>query len=168
MQENLSAPQSNLALPKEPKKKFPILDVVIILSAVFVVTFLAYLVVNPSKENSDVRNVHRSADVSSILTSVSGYIDVHGEIPEQIPLSNECVDHGNEICKSGPYNCKDLVDLSFLDTSDGEIFSTPIDPQNRSINGTGYYIHHNGEGLITVCAPYAERNVEVSFSKYIY
>ena len=152
----------------EEKKGFSILDFFIILSALFVVAFLGYLVINPDKENSDTRNVYRSADVSAILTSISAYVNETGEIPEQLPYGDTCVTHGNEICKTGPYDCTDLVDLSFLNSGESDSFSTPVDPLNRTINGTGYYVYHDGRGLITVCAPYAERNTEISFSKYIY
>lgn len=161
------APQKTIPIAKE--KGFTFLDVLIILSALFVVGLLGYLVINPNKESSDIRNVYRSADISSILTSITAYVSKHGDIPEQIPYATTCVTHGNEICKTGPYDCTDLVDLAFLNTADsGDSFSTPVDPLNRTINGTGYYIYHNGQGSITVCAPYAERGVEISFSKYIY
>ena len=150
------------------KKGFSILDFLIILSALFVVAFLAYLVINPDKENSDTRNVYRSADVSAILTSITAYVNKTGEIPEEIPYGDTCVTHGNEICKTGPYDCTDLVNLSFLNEGGSESFSTPVDPLNRTINGSGYYVYHDSRGMVTVCAPYAERNTEISFSKYIY
>ena len=160
------APQKMVV--EEEKKGFSILDAFIILAALFIVGFLGYLVINPNKEDSDTRNVYRSADVSAILTSVSAYVSEHGEIPEAIPVADTCVTYGNEICKTGPYDCTDLVDLSFLNGGGSESFSTPVDPLNRTINGSGYYVYHDGQGLITVCAPYAERNTEISFSKYIY
>lgn len=171
MEPNLSVPQSQYIISQVAKKekKFSVLDGLIILSAFVVVGLLAYMVINPDKEDSDVRNVHRSADISSVLTSVVGYTKTHGEISEEIPFSENCVSYGNEICKSGATECTDMVDLSFLSsTNTDDLFSVPVDPQNLSINGTGYYIYHNGEGMITVCSPYAERNVKISFSKYIY
>jgi hypothetical protein len=171
MEQNLSAPQSQYVINKVGKKesRFSILDVLIILSALFVVGLLAYLIINPDKESSDLRNVHRSADISAILTSVVAYVNIHGDIPEEIPMADNCVTYGNEICKSGSSDCTDLVDISFLNSSNtDDVFNVPVDPQNLSVNGTGYYIYHNGEGEISVCAPYAERNVEISFSKYIY
>jgi hypothetical protein len=159
------APQKPVV--KEEKKGFSLLDALIILAALFIVGFLGYLVINPDKQDSDTRNVYRSADVSAILTSISAYVNEKGEIPDAIPLAKTCVIHGNEICKTGPYDCTDLVDLSFLNSGGSDSFSTPVDPLNRTINGSGYYVYHDGQGLITVCAPYAERNTEISFSKFI-
>lgn len=153
------------------KKGFSILDFLVILSAFFVIAFLGYLVLNPSKQGAEERNLHRSADLSTILTSVLNYASKKGDIPESIPLNRECVAVGNEICRIGPYNCKGLVDLAFLadDTEDPvKVLTLPVDPANKSVNGTGYYISHDGEGNITVCAPYAERNVEISFTKFVF
>lgn len=155
---------------EKEKKGFSILDFLVILSALFVIGFLGYLVLNPDKEGADRRNVRRSADVSSVLTMLSSYVDKQGEIPEEIPISKECVTMGNEICKMGPYDCEGLVDMSFLSevqVNTNEVLSIPSDPVNKSLNGTGYYISQDGRGNVTMCAPYAERNVEISFTKVV-
>ncbi len=156
---------------KSVEKGFSILDFLVIVCALFVIAFIAYLVLNPDKKGADQRNIYRSADIASILTTVSAYVDELGEIPEEIPITKNCVSLGNEICKMGPYDCKGLVNLSFL----GEIKNTtqkitalPSDPTTKSVNGTGYYISQDGQGNVTVCAPYAERNVTISFTKYLF
>ena len=182
MQEGKTAPNSGIDLlykeqlqqkveEKPSSKGFSILDFLVIISAFFVIGFLGYLVLNPEKQGADERNVHRSADVASILTAVSNYIDSKGEIPSNIPINSECIAVGNEICKIGPYDCKGLVDLSFLTSngsSDGGVISLPTDPSSKSVNGSGYYISQDGQGNITICAPYAERNVDISFSKFVF
>jgi len=182
MQEGKTAPNSGIDLlykeqlqqkveEKPSSKGFSILDFLVIISAFFVIGFLGYLVLNPEKQGADERNVHRSADVASILTAVSNYIDLKGEIPSNIPINSNCVSVGNEICKIGPYDCKGLVDLSFLTSngnSNGGVISLPTDPSSKSINGSGYYISQDGQGNITICAPYAERNVDISFSKFVF
>lgn len=154
---------------KESKERLKFTEFLLILSAVGIVVFLALLYINPSKEASEARNLQRSADTSSILSSVSSYFDTEKVIPEQIPTSKNCVEYRNEICKSGPYNCRDLVNMSFLTKENAETFiSMPSDPLHVSINGTGYFISNIGEGEIEVCAPYAERNKEISFSIHLY
>lgn len=154
---------------KVSSEGFSFLDFFVIISAFFVIAFLGYLVLNPDKQGADERNVHRSADISSILTSLSNHINSTGEIPDNIPVNKECVAVGNEICKIGPYNCKGLVDLSFLaDPAKENVLSLPSDPVSKSVNGTGYYISQDGQGNVTVCAPYAERNVQISFTKYVF
>ena len=155
--------------PPVDKGGFSFLDFLVILSAFLVIAFLGYLVLNPDKQGADERNMHRSADIASILTSISNYVNTTGEIPEAIPVNKECVAIGNEICKIGPYNCKGLVDLSFLvDSDNSKLTSLPTDPVNKSVNGTGYYISYDGAGNVTICAPYAERNVNISFTRLVF
>jgi len=154
---------------KEPKEeKFNILEILVVLSAFVVIGLLALLAINPSKEAAEARNMKRTADVSTILSHVSAYNNQYAEIPEQIPKSDICVNFGNEICKSGPYNCTDLVNMTFLSREDEELVVMPQDPLYISINGTGYYISQDSKGYVTVCAPYAERNEKISFSKIMY
>lgn len=150
------------------EEKFNILEILVVISAFVVMGLLALLAINPSKEAAEARNIKRTADVSAILSYVSGYNNQYGEIPEQIPKSDTCVNFGNEICKTGPYNCTDLVDMSFLSKDQEELIVMPQDPLYISINGTGYYISKDGKGYVTVCAPHAERNEKISFSKLMY
>jgi competence protein ComGC len=154
---------------EEHRVIFNILEILVILSAITVVGLLFLLAVNPNKEASEARNLKRKADVSYILSTVSSYSESNNTIDEEIPISNACVNFGNEICRTGPYNCKDLVNMDFLSKQNtDELVIMPTDPLYISINGTGYFISNNGKGLITVCAPYSERNEEISFSKFLY
>ena len=149
-------------------EKFNILEILVVFSAFVVMGLLALLAINPGKEADEARNIKRAADVSAILSHVSAYNNQYGEIPSEIPKNNVCVNYGNEICKSGPYDCSDLVNMSFLSMGEEELVVIPQDPLYISINGTGYYIAQNEEGLVTVCAPHAERNEKISFSKLMY
>lgn len=171
--ETLATPiseETKQKLKEEPKrKKYSFLEILIVLSAIGVVVTLAFLAINPGKKGAEARNLQRQADVSYILSQISSYSKTKTGIPEGIPVTEECVIFGNEICKIGPYECGDFVDLSMLDNPNSdESVKIPSDPMYISINGTGYYIHHDGRGAITVCAPYAERNKEISFTKYLY
>ena len=149
-------------------EKFNTLEILVVLSAFVVIGLLVLLVINPGKEAAELRNIRRVADVSSILSNVRAYNNQYKEIPSEIPRASACVDYGNEICKSGPYDCSELVNMSFLTREYEELVVIPQDPLYISINGTGYYIAQDGEGLVTVCAPYAERNEKISFSKLMY
>lgn len=153
-------------VPVKKEEKFKFLDILVVISAITVVGLLVLLAINPSKQASEARNIKRIADVSSILTMVSSYTNKSNQIPDIIPLKDVCVDFGNEICKSGPNDCTDLVNISSLYMD--ELVVLPEDPLYISINGTGYYISQSKEGLVTVCAPHAERNEKISFSKLMY
>ncbi|HCC67716.1 TPA: hypothetical protein DEP90_00680 [Patescibacteria group bacterium] len=173
--ENLATPLSEqskaIINTKEQgkKKNYTFIEILVVISAIGVVVVLALLAINPGKEGAEARNLQRQADISYILTEVSAYSRANQEIPYEIPVTYECVVLGNEICKIGPYDCEDLVNLSILNDPDSEnVTQMPTDPLYISVNGTGYYIFQDGEGGVTVCAPYAERNKEISFTKYLY
>ena len=154
---------------KENPNRFKITEIMVVLSALGVLIFLILLIINPNKESAEARNLKRSADTSMILSYVSSYVSAQSDIPEAIPSSTECVEYGNEICKTGPYDCTDLVNMKFFNEKDSEeLLIMPNDPRYISVNGTGYFIFHDGKGTVTVCAPHAERNEKISFSKYMY
>lgn len=162
-------PQKPLEEQKKESNKFNFLEILIIISALAVVVMLVLLAINPNKQAAEARNMQRKADVSMILSQVSSYVLRNYHIPSEIPTTKSCVEYMNEICKTGPYDCTDLVNMSFLNqVNTEELVIMPNDPEHISINGTGYYIFNDGSGVITVCAPYAERNEEISFSKYMY
>jgi hypothetical protein len=163
----------NLIKKKEPIKKeqFTLLDILVMLSALFVIIFFVYLIINPGKRGSDKRNTQRAGDIETIISLLSSYIEKEGEIPENIPEGENCMQYGHEICKSGPSDCAGLVNLSYLVETENEgeqVLSLPEDPMVSASNGTGYYIVQDGGGYITVCAPNAERKVEISLKKYMY
>jgi hypothetical protein len=174
--ENLSVPisQNSINLIKKQPKRKPkliskILEIGVVISAIAVVIILALLAINPGKKGSEARNLQRQADISYILTLVSQYSRTSKGIPNEINITDDVVLSGNEICKIGPYDCKDYTDLNFLNySSNQDNINIPTDPLYLSINGTGYYINQDGQGSITVSAPYAERNKEISFTKYLY
>lgn len=158
---------------EEPKEEgeggFKILEILVVISAFVVMGLLALLAINPSKEAAEARNIKRTADISAILSFVSSYNNISGEIPEEIPIDKACVNFGNEICKTGPYDCSDLVNMAFLaQKGSEELIVMPQDPLYISMNGTGYYVSRSNEGQVTVCAPHAERNEKISFSKLMY
>lgn len=151
------------------KRGYSIFEILVVLSAIGVVVVLAMLAINPGKKGAEARNAQRMADISYILAEVTMYSKKKASIPTVIPTSDQCVGFNQEICKTGPYDCSEFVDLSFLnDPNSDNITQMPTDPLYVSINGTGYYISQDGRGSITVCAPYAERNEEITFTKYLY
>lgn len=154
---------------KGKKKNYSTLEILIVISAIAIVIALVLLGINPGKKGSEARNSKRRADISYIHTQVSNYSREKGDIPEAVPVSEECLKLGNEICKMGEYECKELVDLSFLRNMESkDIVKIPTDPMSITSNSTGYYISQDGKGGLTVCAPYAERNEDITFTKYLY
>ena len=149
--ENLSAPLSeqsktliNAKIP-EKRNNYSFLEVMVVISAIGVVVVLALLAINPGKKGAEARNIQRQADISYILSEVSAFSRSSKTIPTQIPITEECTIFGNEICKIGPYNCEDYVNLSMLNDPNSEnVIQMPTDPIYISADETGYYIFLDG------------------------
>ena len=127
-----------------------------------ITAFVTYMVWNPRKSAADTRNQNREQDIQFLMNEVTGYTKLHGNIPSVIPINSECASYGNEICKKASDNCDHMVNLSFLTVD------IPFDTEKVGSNGTGYFISQDGQGNILVCAPYAERNVKITLSKFAF
>lgn len=148
-------------------KKPVFLDIMVYVSLLLVMVVFAYMVINPGKRQSDIRNSARNVDVSKIVRAVASYVDTTGSLPEAIPLNRDCANIGNEICKTGSSDCKNYIDLTEILGETG-LTQMPVDTLRTSGNGTGYYIAHDGEGNILVCAPLAERNIDITAKQFVY
>lgn len=148
-------------------KRNLLLDGLVIFSIFLVVGGFAYMILNPGKMKSDIRNASRNTDILNIMQDMMAYVESTGNIPTMIPLNRTCASIGNEICKTGVADCKGYIDLtSALEYTKNKIL--PIDEFRASGNGTGYYISHDGEGSVLICAPLAERNVNITIKQFMY
>jgi len=141
------------------------LDVLVFFSIFLVIGGFAYMILNPGKMKSDVRNSSRNTDILTIMQKMVGYVEETGNIPDMIPLNRACASIGNEICKTGTSDCKGYVDLTKVVGKS----ILPVDIfRNNKGNGTGYYVSHDGEGSIIICAPLAERSVKIELKQFMY
>lgn len=159
-------------IPLKRQKKYLLLDILLGVSVALVVAALGYMVLNPDKEASDLRNAQRNKDITNIATIVANYVQKAGSIPASIRINRVCADYGNEICKTNATNCDSYVNLSEVlnsNTEAAKIGAMPTDAlTGGSDNGTGYYISQDGNGNILVCAPHAERNATISVKRFVY
>lgn len=141
------------------------LDVLVFFSIFLVIGGFAYMILNPGKMKSDVRNSSRNTDILTIMQKMVGYVEETGNIPDMIPLNRTCASIGNEICKTGSSDCKGYIDLTKVVGNS----TLPVDTfRSNKGNGTGYYISHDGEGSIIICAPLSERNVKIELKQFMY
>jgi hypothetical protein len=151
---------------KKTAKNCALLDILVIFSILLILGAFAYMILNPSKKQSDMRNLKRNIDITTMMQLLATYVDTTGNIPNVIPLNRECASVGNEVCKTDASDCITYVDLSEVL---GKETVLPVDElRDSSENGTGYYISHDGEGSILICAPLAERNVNVTVKQFMY
>lgn len=108
--------------------------------------------------------------MNAIINGVYQYaIDNNGDLPPDIEEDNEgdCpandvgVDSG--ICEDGG-SCSGLVNL-YDDLVPDYLVDIPFDPSGKTGNDTNYHIVFDNDDRVTVCAPEAEQNEDISISR---
>ncbi|KKR06486.1 MAG: hypothetical protein UT34_C0001G0527 [candidate division WS6 bacterium GW2011_GWF2_39_15] len=136
----------------------------IILGSVLVFLVIAVILLNPGRRLADERNNIRLENLTQIVEGVTKYASKNnGVLPKGIPVSDNCEDTKNEICRAGAEGC-DKVALSVL-VNDKYMEFMPTDPQSKDEKGTGYNIVQSDKGRITLCAPSAELGKKIVYIK---
>lgn len=157
------------------QKGFTLLEILLVVAIIAILAGIVIIAINPGKQLADARNSQRKVDVNTILSAAYQYaIDNSGNLPSGVVQNTVTCDSTIlttaptlEICKTGAASCTNLADLSALTTNQKYIVSLPMDPANPSTdtNGTGYFIEKNTNGRLTVCAPRAEENIQVTVTR---
>lgn len=153
--------------PQTKEKRPILLEILVGLALFLMVGVIVYMILNPHKDKEETRNSMRSQAIVEIAAAVKNYVDATGNLPKEIPLNRECASIGNEICKISATDCTGMIQLSSI-IETGFLIQTPVDESRASGDGTGYYIAHDGDGNIMVCAPFAERGVDISLKQFVY
>ena len=153
--------------PKKKQRRPLLLEALLGLSIFLVIGLGIYMTLNPHKDEAETRNSTRSQSIVAIAAAVKKYVDTTGNLPSEIPLNRECASIGNEICKANATDFTGYVKLSSL-VDTGLVTQIPTDQLRTSGNGSGYYVSHDGDGNIMVCAPLAERGVDISLKQFVY
>ncbi len=106
------------------------------------------------------RDTLRKSDVNTILFSVWQFAQDHGtQLPFQIIPEQEM-----EICKHNASQCDGMVQMEKeLLNPNKYLTELPADPLSaEDTNGTRYFIKVSSDGRITVSAPDAEGDQEIS------
>lgn len=137
------------------KKIIVILVIVLILAAAIVAA------IDPRKQFAKIRNSERRNDVNLILNAVYQYtVDNGGELPATI------TENATEICRSNT-DCGELANLSEIvlkKKNTAYLRSMPVDPSNKSPQGTGYRIKKVGN-RVSVSAPGAEQGAVIGATR---
>jgi len=153
--------------PPTEERRPLLLEMFLGLTLFLMAVVIVYMILNPHKDREEIRNSHRSQAVVEIVAAVKNYVDTTGNLPTEIPLNRECASIGNEICQMNTVDCTGMVKLNSL-IEMGLLTRIPVDDLETSGNGSGYYISHDGDGNVMVCAPLAERGVEISLKQFVY
>jgi type II secretory pathway pseudopilin PulG len=151
------------------KKRYRGASAIEIAISVLVIVFIVggiLALFNPNKKIAQKRNETRIENVNTISNAISLYLADNGSYSlTTMPIGDNCVDNGNQICKTSSASCEGLIDLNLLTRTNKYLSSIPVDPASKSQLGTGYNVVKSESGVITVCAPLAEQKVDISLSK---
>jgi len=140
-------------------KGFTLIEVLLVMGIIAILAAIVIVAVNPARQFAQARNSQRRSHVQSILNAV----------------------HQNMIENEGSFNCTTSIPTSSSTISSAEtdlcdclvpdyIADMPVDPSEGSYTDcddydTGYKISKTAEGRITVTAPDAELDKDVSVTR---
>lgn len=143
------------------QKGFALLEALLVVAVIAILAGVVAIAINPDKQVSESRNLQRQADIAAILNAVSQYSREHnGTLPSAITTTS------TEICATDAANCTGLADLGMITGS--RLAALPKEPQCSKVcasNGIGYKIMKDANNRITITAPSAELDKEISVTR---
>ncbi len=150
---------------------FTLLEILLVVGIISILAGIVILAINPTKQLGDTRNAQRRSDVLTILNAAYQFsLDNNGWLPASTTLQVDTCATGTdqEICQDGG-TCTDLVDLhTELVGSDSKyLVAVPRDPSvaEDADGAGGYAIVKTSSGRLTVCAPWAENDADISVTR---
>lgn len=117
---------------------------------------MTFVFINPPRQYAKARNVKRWTAINEILNAIYDFrVDNNGDIPKETSMA-ECPATSN-IGTGGLDLASDLVPEYLA--------SMPLDPKGGTEIDTGYSICKSAVGRITVAAPNAENDEEITVTK---
>lgn len=168
---------------------FTLLEILLVVGIIAILAGIVILAINPTKQLGDTRNAQRRSDVLTILNAVYQFsIDHNGKLPTDNPegtgttilvestKDDSCVEDGSDISSTDiarndedgavvdgtidlwPALVQDVASTTYL-------VSIPTDPTTEDDASSGYNIFTTASGRVTVCAPLAENDTEISVTR---
>lgn len=138
---------------------FSALKIILLVTAIFLLTGITVLAINPGDKLGDKNNAQRKVDVSAIANAIYQYANNNsGNLPKAILATS------TEICKTGA-RCAGLINLSVLTADEKYLPFIPVDPNGGTANGTNYFISKSASGTIVVSAPRAEKGETILINR---
>jgi prepilin-type N-terminal cleavage/methylation domain-containing protein len=158
---------------------FTLLEILLVVAAIGILAGIVILAINPGRQLAAARNAQRQVDVNTILNAIYQFsLDHNGRIPETIntfSANDTCLDAANSenpfpysICVTS--NGCSGINMDDLITNSKYLVGIPRDPSgytpsNGDENQSGYFVIKQSTGRVSVCAPLAENDQEISVSR---
>lgn len=142
------------------RKGFTLIELLLVIGIIAILASIVIVAINPTKQLGDARDAQRRSDVNTLLNAVYQYaIDNEGALPGNIPTGTAQI-----VCKATAASCNNGVTLRVL--TGAYLVSIPSDPQvSATGTGTDYTIVQDTNGRITVTAPGAEQDTNISVTR---
>lgn len=150
------------------RKGFTLLEILLVVGIISILAGIVILAINPTKQLGDTRNAQRRSDVLTILNAVYQFSIDRGFLPASTTLTTNTCGLADEIGVDDA-SVIDLYSELVVSASDATyLVSMPTDPQATSTDtgsGSGYAIVKTDSNRITVCAPLAENDAEITVTR---
>ena len=138
------------------RRAFTLIEALLVLAIISILTMASFALLNPMKHMAKARNAQRTTDVRTILQGLHQYATDHrGHYPACITSQSQniCV---TEDCTGVHLGC------SLHQIVGAYLVAIPIDPSGPTGNDSNYNVQMEIDGRITVTAPEAERDKNIS------
>lgn len=138
---------------------FSAVKIILLVTAIFLLTGITVLAINPGDKLGDKNNTQRKIDINTIANAIYQYTNNNASnLPKTILATT------TEICKTGA-RCAGLINLSVLTANEKYLPFIPVDPNGGTANGTNYFISKSASGTIVISAPRAEKGETISVTR---
>ncbi len=139
-------------------KSFTLIELLIVIAIIAIIAVGIIILIIPGERLAQARDATRASHIKNLETALYLYDLDHGL--DNLTIEKNLI----EICNTEVATpiCTDLIDLSDLG------ITIPVDPLGGiDSNGTGYFIHRDGEGKIGISAEQAEtQNITIGPKGY--
>jgi prepilin-type N-terminal cleavage/methylation domain-containing protein len=152
---------------------FTLIEILVVVGLIAILAAITIVALNPAQQFSETRDTSRRSDINTILNAVSQYLSKeNNDIASLESLAGATIPACDAVLPDidrapiGTGGASQTIEVD-LDGAlvDEYLVAIPTDPQGGTIEDTGYEICQTSGGRITIFAPGAENETDMSVSR---